>query len=186
MTPPLAAAAQAATQANGRANALPSALASTLPNVMSNAPPNALAARPLQTPALVLMRIGPWTLALPRADVRELLSPDRLTQAGWPVLALDDALAPTTAASAPPRLMGVVLDGGNGPYILLCDQFEHRVEAGARRFDLPTACRAARCPSQAVLQHAGGLAALTDARALALHFAAHLTPAQPTLVAEAA
>ncbi len=135
--------------------------------------------------ALVLISIGPWTLALPRADVRELLSPDRLADSGWPVLALDDALQPmtVTAAARPPRLIGVVLEGGNGAYTLLCDRFEHRVEMGARRLALPAASRAARCPTQAVLQHAGGLAALTDARALALHFAASLgtpTTRQPT------
>ncbi len=159
--------------------------------------------------ALVLLGIGPWVLALPRHEVRELLSPDALGASGWPVLELDDALDPV-AADAPVRPIGVVLDGrvlkgsaqearvregvtldgiprdgltrddgvpdgdetnaGSGLYVLTCDRFEHRVDGEAVRHAVPPASRSAGSPVLAVLRHAGGVAALTSARALALRF----------------
>jgi hypothetical protein len=86
------------------------------------------------------------------------------------VLALDDALDPVAAPSAAARAIVVVLDAGAGLYALPCDRFEHRIEAGAQHHALPTASRGARSPVQGVLHHAGGVAALTDARALAQRF----------------
>lgn len=127
--------------------------------------------------ALVLLQVGPWFLALPRRDVRELLSPDphggAPTRSGagpMPLLALDDTLTPVSVVP-PQRRVCVVVDGGAGLYVLPCDEFHHQIGADAVIRELPTASRGARSPVQAVLWHSGGVAALTDARALAKHFA---------------
>jgi hypothetical protein len=142
---------------------------------------------------LVLIHIGAWRLALPRSEVRDLLSPQdldsgalvshgalgvRIGSQDVPVLLLDDALRPTRLWPAQRRIC-VVLDADGELFGLICDEFEHQVRSGADTtlHELAPSQRVSGSPLRAVLQIGHAVAAVTDAKALRAAFDAHLAAA---------
>jgi CheW-like domain len=144
----------------------------------------------------VLLRLGPWALALPRRAVRDLMTPQAVEAAvaadgsgatiryedrTLPLLVLGDDLQ--VARSVPTgRRICVLLDAENTlPFALLCDEFEHRIDAGDGMLTLhavPPAMRAHGSPVKALLQHGDAIAAVTDAQALLASFAPYLGVAE--------
>lgn len=141
---------------------------------------------------LVLLHLGPWVLAVPRREVRDLLAPDQIAfdsatpGAGasilfgarrLPVLVLDDTLQVTQGLPAGRRIC-VVLDTGAVRFALLCDEFEHKLDSGQGALSLhalPPAMRAPRSPVNAVLQYGDAVAAVTDAHMLLKAFEPQLS-----------
>jgi hypothetical protein len=141
----------------------------------------------MKTEDFVLLRIGAWALALPRREVRDLLTPQgvefgdaratlRVGDRTLPVLALDDSLLPAHAA-LPARRICVLLEAANTPFAMLCDAFEHRIDPAHESVThpLPLAMRSRGSPVSAVLQIGDAVAAVTDADALFAAFAQQLT-----------
>jgi hypothetical protein len=139
----------------------------------------------------VLLRLGPWALALPRRAVRDLMPPQavgaavspaagraaiRFQDRELPLLLLGDDLRWSDTAPAGRRIC-VVLESDAGAFAMLCDEFEHRIEAGQGAVALhavPAAMRTRASPVKAVLRFGDSVAAVTDANALRSCFEPHL------------
>ena len=142
----------------------------------------------------VLLKIATYQFALPRVDVRELISCQDIVfapgasvkiQRGLeaveiPVLMFDKALNPSHDPQDARRIC-VVLAVGEPCFGLCCDEFDHQAsvhEMALVQHPLPRCMHAPGAALQAVLQLGAALYALSSAQALLSAYAKHFTRAQ--------